>query len=488
MIWFILIAITAVATALMFIPLWRQTYSAPPREAFDAQIYRDQLTEVESDFEAGRITDEQAESARTEIARRLLATTPDSNPDDEHIDQTQVVPDAAPISANRTSSAVIAVTVPIAALGLYLVVGSPHLPGRPAAEVKAQLPAIDNTAQAESAALLARVGEQLKDRPNDLRGWTLYAKSLVRARRFAEGETAYRRATKIAPSDAELRSRLAEAQIFATNGMVTPEARETLDKTLAIDPKEPRALFYMGLAESQAGRIDQAMAIWIGLEADSSPEAPWRAILSERIAKLAAQSNISPDQLAERRKTAGVKAPSPTAPTNQVAQGPRGPTTDDVKAAQSMSASDRMDMIRGMVAGLAERLENEPDDIDGWQRLARSYGVLGETKKARDAFAHIAKKQPNDVKALSDYAGALAGLMPKGAPIPPELAAIGDKILSLDSSHSSALWFTGMARAQAGDSTGARERWTRLLAQLDPKSPQHATVEKNIKALGDPSN
>jgi len=471
----------------MFIPLWRRTYGAPPREAFDAQIYRDQLTEVENDFKAGRITGVQAESVRTEIARRLLATTSDSKPDCENIDQTQVIPAAAPVSAGRTSSAVIAVAVPIAALGLYLVVGSPHLPGRPAAEVKAQLPGTNNTAQAESIALLARVTEQLKDRPNDLRGWTLYAKSLVRARRFAEGVTAYRRVAKLAPSDAELKSRLAEAQIFATKGTVTPEARETLDKALTVDPKEPRALFYMGLAESQAGRIDQAMAIWIGLEADSSPDAPWRSILSERIAKLAAKSNISPDQLAERRKSAGIKAPSPTAAPNQVAQGPRGPTADDVKAAQSMSASDRMNMIRSMVDGLAERLKNKPDDIDGWQRLARSYGVLGETKKARDAFAHIAEKQPDDVKALSDYAGALAGLMPKGAPIPPELVAIGDKILNLDPSHSSALWYTGMARAQAGDSTGARKRWTRLLAQLDPKSPQHATVEKNIKALGDPS-
>ena len=481
-IWFVLIGITAAATALMFIPLWRRTHATAPREAFDAQIYGDQLIEMEKEFEAGRISADQAESARTEIARRLLATTPATNPIDENTEQTGDAPIVAPASAGRGSSVALVVAVPMAALGVYLFVGSPHLPGRPAAEVKAQLPATDN------AALLARVAERLKDRPGDLQGWTLYAKSLVRIRRFDEAAIAYRRVVKLAPRDAELRSRLAEAQIFATKGMVTPEARETLDKTLAIDAREPRALFYMGLAESQAGRMEQALAIWISLEADSSPEAPWRPILSERIAKLAAQNNISPDQLAERRKTAGVKNPSPSAPPNQVAQGPRGPTADDDKAAQSMSASDRTAMIRTMVAGLAERLKDEPDDLGGWQRLARSYGVFGETEKARDAFAHLAKKQPNNVKALSDYAGALAGLMPKGSPIPPELAELGDQILALDPGHTSALWFTGMAQAQAGDQKGARERWTRLLAQLDPKSPLHATVEKNIKALGYPSN
>ena len=153
-----------------------------------------------------------------------------------------------------------------------------------------------------------------------------------------------------------------------------------------------------------------------------------------------------------------------------------------------MSPKDRMAMIRGMVAGLAERLKNEPDDIEGWQRLARSYGVLGEAEKARDAYGHLAKQQPNDVKILTAYAGAIGRTLAKDAAITPELSALGDRILALDPKHTGALWFTGMARAESDDPNGARKRWTRLLAVLDPKSPQYADVKKNIEALDKPRN
>ena len=89
MIWFVLLGIAAAAIALMIIPLWRRTYGDQPRAAFDAKIYRDQLTELELDAERSRITPDQAASARTEIARRLLATTSDGKrPDGKHSEET----------------------------------------------------------------------------------------------------------------------------------------------------------------------------------------------------------------------------------------------------------------------------------------------------------------------------------------------------------------------------------------------------------------
>jgi cytochrome c-type biogenesis protein CcmH len=477
-IWIVLIGLALAATVAMFFPVWRRNHGGPSRDSFDAQIYRDQLEEVEADSEAGRISADQAASARTEIARRLLAISASAD------DHTTEEASASFQGGRRGIATILAVALPVASFGVYMAVGSPNLPGRPAAEVKAEM----SPAEVENNALLARVAEQLLTRPNDLRGWTLYARSLVRARRFGEAVTAYQRVTELAPKDAELRSRLAEAQIFAANGAVTPMARQTLDATLEIEPGEPRARFYLGLAESQAGKPESALSIWIALEADSRPDAPWRTILDERIAKLAAQSHMTADQLAARRQAAKDSAKNATASGDQLAKGPRGPTADDVKAAQSMSTQDRMEMIRGMVAGLAERLKDQPDDIQGWQRLARSYGVLGETQKAREAYAHLAEKQPNDVGVLTAYASAIARTLPSNNAIPAELSALGDRILALDSNHTGALWFTGMARAQAGDPAGARERWTRLLTLLDPKSPQYADVAKNLKALGNAPN
>jgi cytochrome c-type biogenesis protein CcmH len=64
-----------------------------------------------------------------------------------------------------------------------------------------------------------------------------------------------------------------------------------------------------------------------------------------------------------------------------------GPTTSDVEAAGQMSAEDRAAFIRSMVQRLADRLKENPNDRNGWLRLARAYDVLGEKEKAREARA-----------------------------------------------------------------------------------------------------
>ena len=61
-----------------------------------------------------------------------------------------------------------------------------------------------------------------------------------------------------------------------------------------------------------------------------------------------------------------------------------GPTREDVEAASKMTGEDRMAFIRSMVERLADRLKDEPNDLKGWQRLARAYQVLGEKEKAED--------------------------------------------------------------------------------------------------------
>jgi cytochrome c-type biogenesis protein CcmH len=60
---------------------------------------------------------------------------------------------------------------------------------------------------------------------------------------------------------------------------------------------------------------------------------------------------------------------------------------DAMAAANGMTANDREAMIRGMVERLAARLEQQPDDKEGWARLAHAYDVLGEADKAKAARA-----------------------------------------------------------------------------------------------------
>lgn len=474
MLWAILGALALIAGAALALPLLRPKGPMLARSEYDAQVYRDQLEELDRDIARGTVTATEAETARTEIARRLLAADAAARGEKK-------------IAADRRTPAalvgiLVALAVPAGAIGVYVTVGSPSLPGQPAMEARAKQAALarqaakDQPAAEENAAeLITRLGKILESRPDDLKGWTLYAGALSRTGRWTEAVTAWRRVVALAPENAGLRSEYAEALIFASGGTVTPAARQVITETLALDAGEPRARYYAGLAEYQAGRTEEALRQWLALEADSTPDAPWSRLLASRIATLQADRGIGDETLAAMRAEAQAKARATTSP--------RGPSAEDITAAQQMSPEDRQAMIRGMVDGLAEKLKQTPDDLEGWLRLARSYGVLNDAAKSRDAYGKAAALKPDDVEILSLYAEAIVKAAEPGQDMPPQLAAVSERLLTLKPDHGAALWFAGIARAQAGDAEGARLRWTRLLALLDPDSPQHADVKARIDSL-----
>lgn len=507
MLWVIIGALAIVAGAALALPMLRVRSAGPSRAAYDSQVYRDQLAELDRDVARDELTAAEAETARTEIVRRLLAA-------DQAAQEETRAGGARTAPAEFTGLAV-ALAIPAGALALYAMVGSPTLPGRPALEVRAEQAAGATSgtgrmgtnpaaAQKTAAALLARLAKTLEARPDDLRGWSLYANALSTAGRFTESATAYQRVIALAPKDAAFRSRYGEALAFAAGGAIIPIARQAMLDAIALDPNEPRARYYIGLADYQAGRTEAALRQWLTLQAEAPPDVPWRKILAARIAKFAKDRGVGSDQLAkmltEIRKKAGLAAPPPSEPPSNPPTEPtgqaqtadrapppmRGPTADDVKAAQKMSSGDRQGMIRGMVEGLAEKMKQNPGDVAGWLRLARSYGVLKEPEKSRDAYAKAAALKPGDADILSRYAEAIARTANPEKAMPAELATVSDKLLALQPNHGAALWFSGITRAQSGDTKGARERWTRLLGLVDPTSPQYANVKARLDALPPP--
>ena len=163
--------------------------------------------------------------------------------------------------------------------------------------------------------------------------------------------------------------------------------------------------------------------------------------------------------------------------------GPRGPSAEDIQAAQNMSTSDQQEMIRGMVDGLAERLEQEPEDVEGWRMLARSYGVLGETDKAAEVHKRIVALLPEDAGARVAYAEALiAKGNPTEAP-PQEAVAALEEALELDEANPDALFHLGEAARRKGDSTSAGLYWQRLLEQLPPDSEERGWLQQRIDGL-----
>lgn len=332
----------------------RQSAGADGREI---ALYRDQLAEVERDLERGAIEPAEAEAARVEVSRRLLAAA-DAQEKEAGATGGQGL-------SRRFVAMAIVIAVPALALVVYLGLGSPGLPDQPFAARMAgpveKLP-ID--------ALVLRVEQHLKEDPKDLRGWEVLAPAYVRQRRYQDAAEAWSRAIEL---DGETALRLAargEAEVFAAKGIVVPAAREDFAKAVALDPQEPRAQYYMGVAEIEDGKKDAAAARWKAMIASAPADAPWRASIESELARLE----------------------NPNAP---------GPDAGQVDAAANMSPQARQKMIEGMVGGLAARLDKAPNDIEGWLRLIRAYGVLGKRTEAEAALGRARTVFAGDKAALS---------------------------------------------------------------------------------------
>lgn len=355
--WLAISAMIAIAAALLFLPLLMRPRPAALRGAHDLEVYRDQLAELDRDLARGLVPATEAAAARTEIARRMLAV---ADP------PVAVRPMPAPSRAGALLA--VALLAPAAAFALYLGLGAPELALRkPSADA------------AQFEVMVAELALRMKERPDDARGWTLLARSVGRLGRHAESVAAFARAVEIETADADLRSQYGKAVAVAADGRVTPEARAIFEAALALNPAEPRARYYLGLAEAQSGNARAALARWIALEADTSPNAAWREGLAVRIGEIAGEAGFDAAAVAQWRAHAAADANAPAA-------APRGPSAADVAAAQSMTGEERQAMIRGMVEGLAQRLDAAPDHAPGWLRLGRAYAVLGEKEKARAAL------------------------------------------------------------------------------------------------------
>ena len=190
------------------------------------------------------------------------------------------------------------------------------------------------------------------------------------------------------------------------------------------------------------------------------------------------------DVLGEHAKAAEARAKLESlGASSETAAAPPGPTRDDVDAASRMTTDERSAMIRGMVDRLAARLEENPNDVDGWLRLGRSYGVLGEHEKAVEAMAKAAALEPARIDVLLDYGEAILGAKDQSAPLPPHFVALMRDVLALDRSNSVALWYLGQAEYEAGRQKEAREFWHRLLATLPEGAPERAALARRIEQM-----
>ena len=349
--WILVAILTAAVAAVLLLPLLRRPVAAAEDASHDVEVYRDQLEELKRDEATGLIGANEAELARAEVARRLIAAS-----------KAEAKGRASPADRrNRLAQAFVIVMLPAIGLCLYLATGRPDLPAQPLAERLAN-PGNDISI------LIARAENHLARNPDDGAGWDLLAPIYYRGGRMEDAANAYAQAIRILGPSTDRLDGHAETLIALANGIVTAEARKALEQSLALKADNPRAKYYLALALEQEGRKPEARAAFEALAKETPADAPWLPLVNRHIAGLGGEEG---GQLGN-------------------------PTADDVAAAQDMTTGDRQQMIAGMVESLAAKLEENPDNFDGWMRIIRSYVVLDQRPKAETALQTALKTFPAD--------------------------------------------------------------------------------------------
>jgi cytochrome c-type biogenesis protein CcmH len=360
--WIIFAVMTAAALLAVLWPLGRKP--GDRGAGSDRLVYQDQLKEIDRDRAVGLIGDAEAESARIEISRRLLAA----------VDAESAIPEQSgsrPNARRRRAAGFAILIVPVVALALYLKLGSPDIPGQ-----SAFARANESGEDRSIASLVGQVENHLARNPNDGAGWEVIAPVYLRLGRFTDAVMARKKAIVLNGDSPARESDLGEVLVAAADGVVTDEAKLAFQRAVAGDAHNAKARYFIGLADEQDGNRDDAAKEWRALLEDAPADAPWK----------------DPVRAALARVTGGPPASG-------------GPSATDMAAAENMPEAERVAMIRGMVQRLADRLHADGKDVDGWVRLVRAYAILGDRDKARDAAADARRAlsdQPDQIKRIDD--------------------------------------------------------------------------------------
>jgi cytochrome c-type biogenesis protein CcmH len=346
--WLAAILLTAVAVLSVLVPFLRKGQAPASPAVNDLEVYRDQLAELDRDAERGLIGVAESEEARAEIGRRILKTAEEAD---------RLGKRKPGFRASKAVAFAAVLSVPLVSWGMYSLIGSPDLPSQP---LSARLS--NDPAKAPLDELVARAEAHLAASPEDGRGWDVLAPVYFRMGRYADSVNAYRRAIMLLGANADREAGLGEAITGDAGGMINGEARTAFEQALKLEPKHPKAAFFLASALAQQGRIEEAKSAWTAMRQGLPADSPWLGAIDQALAEAdrqIADAAVSQD----------------------------GPSKDDIDAASQMSAEDRNAMIANMVARLDERLKQNPRDAEGWRRLIRSYVVLGKTDEARDALS-----------------------------------------------------------------------------------------------------
>ncbi|MFK7745476.1 MAG: c-type cytochrome biogenesis protein CcmI [Roseobacter sp.] len=368
-----------------------------PAAAYDLKVYRDQLRDVDKDLARGVVDAADADRVRAEISRRILAADAEL--------QAEVVEADAQKGAPLLMGVILGVTVIAGSFWMYWNIGAPGYgdlaladrielaeiarENRPSQkEAEDSLPAYvapDNISP-DYVALVERLRATVANRPDDLQGQTLMVQNEGNLGNYAAAARAQAQVIRIKADAAASEDYItyADLLVLAAGGYVSPLAETALTQALNRDPTNGTGRYYMGLMLAQTGRPDTAFRLWDQLLREGPADAPWIEPILAQIDDMAFRAGVN-YQLPE------------IGPGRDPA---RGPSTEDIEAAQELSPSERIDMIQSMVQGLSDRLGSEGGPVEDWAQLITALGVLGRTNAARTVYDNAVQVFADDTRAL----------------------------------------------------------------------------------------
>ena len=339
--WIVAAGLSAAAAGLVLYSAHRRRLAAAGAEDAAVSMLRRQMAEIDDLVARGLLNGEERESSRAEAGRRLLAAA--DRP-------------STPVRTDGDRLVLIAAgTIPILAMALYFFVGQP---GARDASMASRIAAWRQSDPATLTAgqISAVLSQVAVERPQDAE----VLRNLSIARQAAGDKygaaKALRQAVALKPSDPALWSALGEAFMVLADGQIGVDARQAFLQATKLDPEAPVPRYFLARARAESGDVAGGLADWKSLLGDLPSDDERRTGLAAEIASLERNGKLVKDE------------PAPAA------------------ASGDMGAA-----IQNMVAGLARRLEEQPDDPDGWARLIRAYSVLGETGKRDAAMARAQK-------------------------------------------------------------------------------------------------
>ena len=442
--------------ALMLAYIRRQQRGAGPMQYDeDLQDQIDQLmlarATLDEDHQTGQLSDSDFAATCLDIDRRLLGLSQ------------QVAQASASSLKDQTLTRLavgLAIILPLGAALIYTTLGRPDLRDNPLVDRAAEIASRSETITATKENLaqnLARAQAATVATPDDIESWLKLAEAAASVNDSATEIRALRMARQLTNDDPSVLSLLAEALSRAADGQVTVPARDLIDTVLATDPDEPRALFISGLAAFQDGDYQAAVTRWQRLLSISTADAPWLPIVRANIAQAA--------------EAGGIALP----PAN-------GPDADSIAAAADMTAKDRQAMILSMVESLRDRLDETPDDTEGWLRLARAYDVLGDRAAAFTALARAADSAPDDASLAYQFLERTIGIELSATQLSMAQTVIA-RLAENDTSGPQYLFFRGHIAKLSGDPDTARSVWTDLLGTMPAESEMAAALAAEIAKL-----